>query len=158
MVLFIWLVSISQIAFFITSNGDSFTVHNVSLFTVARFGFAPGRNMCVSDTGTVEFLDNKPAKMFLKYRNKKTGQTHEQNQWVLYTDYKNLAIMYACEDKLQLDGLCESKHRYIWILAKKTTLTEAEDQKAKAMAASVCITETLKSIDHKHPCNQQITM
>lgn len=118
--------------------------------SVARIGIAPGRSLCYSDTGIVEFLDNNPAKMFLKYHNKKTGQTHQQNQWVLYTDYDSVAVVYACQ-KEETDGTCHADHRYIWILAKLTTLTPEEEALANKIAASVCVTG-LKTVDHNQPC------
>ncbi|XP_061198315.1 uncharacterized protein LOC133206384 [Saccostrea echinata] len=113
------------------------------------------RFMCYSETGKVQFLENNPAKMFLQYRNKRTKATHEQNQWVLYTDYNHIAILYSCEAKPKelVDGVCPKEHRYVWILAKKTSLTEAENKMAKDMAADVCVTESLKTVDHLRPCN-----
>lgn len=128
-------------------KGDQPVVYNV-----ARIGIAPGRNLCYSDTGIVEFLDNNPAKMFLKYHNKRTGQTHQQNQWVLYTDYDSMAVVYACQ-KEEADGTCHADHRYIWILAKQSTLTPEEEALANKIAASVCISGlTLKTVDHNQPC------
>jgi hypothetical protein len=95
--------------------------------------------------------------MFLRYHNKRTNRTHEQNQWVLYTDYNSIAIMYACEQRPLPDGPCDPEQRYIWILGTKTTLTEAEEELARNMATSVCILETLNSMKHTHACNN-VTM
>ncbi|XP_022345759.2 retinol-binding protein 4-A-like [Crassostrea virginica] len=141
--------------FQVLSNTDQQTVFGWRgvkpiVANTARIGVRPGMTVCFSDTGEVQFLDNNPAKMFLTYRNEKTGQTHEQNQWVLYTDYANLVILYACESVLA-DGSCDPDNSYIWILSKKTSLTEEEAKLAQVTANSVCI-QTLNTLSHKDPC------
>lgn len=117
-----------------------------------RVRLAPTVAFCLELEGIVDSLSGNAAKLQQNYFNPLTKKLFTFNFWVLHTDYKNLAVVYACE-KTMVDGTCNPSDTYLWTLSRGTSHTPAEMKTIKDVGSSVCMDVThLRHVSHKSPC------
>jgi lipocalin len=100
----------------------------------------------------VDNLVGDTAKLQQNYFNPLTKKLFTFNFWVLYTDYKNLTVVYSCE-KTMTDGTCSPADTYLWTLSRRTSHTPAEMKTIKDVGSSVCVdVPHLRHVEHKSAC------
>lgn len=108
---------------------------------------------CLKLEGTVEEGNPEhPGKLRQSYYNPLKDQYLQFNFWVLYTDYDNLTVVYACEKTLG-DGICDPGSTFIWTLSRGTSQSPAEKTKVQALSSSVCLdVASLRQMNHTTAC------
>lgn len=108
---------------------------------------------CLKLEGTVEEGNPEhPGKLRQSYYNPLKDQYLQFNFWVLYTDYDNLTVVYACEKTLG-DGTCDPGSTFIWTLSRGTSQSPAQKTKVQELSSSVCLdVASLRQMNHTTAC------
>ena len=108
---------------------------------------------CLKLEGIVEEGDiEHPGKLRQLYYNPLKDQYLQFNFWVLYTDYDNLTVVYACEKTLG-DGTCDPGSTFIWTLSTGTNQSPTEKTKVQELSSSVCLdVASLRQMNHTTAC------
>nr|XP_022286283.1 retinol-binding protein 4-A-like [Crassostrea virginica] len=118
-----------------------------------RVRLASSLAFCLKLEGTVEEGNPEhPGKLRQSYYNPLKDQYLQFNFWVLYTDYDNLTVVYACEKTLG-DGTCDPGSTFIWTLSRGTSQSPAQKTKVQELSSSVCLdVASLRQMNHTTAC------
>ena len=121
--------------------------------TAGRVRLASSLAFCLKLEGTVEEGNPEhPGKLRQSYYNPLKDQYLQFNFWVLYTDYDNLTVVYACEKTLG-DGTCDPGSTFIWTLSRGTSQSPAEKTKVQELSSAVCLdVASLRQMNHTTEC------
>lgn len=126
--------------------------NNQTVTLAGRVRLASSFAFCLKLQGSVESFPESPGKLRQSFYNPLTDQFLDFNFWILHTDYKNLAVVYACE-KVMADGTCGPGSSYMWTLSRGMSHSAAEMERVQEVVQSVCLSMTsLRQMEHSAVC------